>query len=57
VSLHDAFQLRGWALTPEDAFSSLEEIASRIVSRGKTPSTPGEGRKRRNSPLSSSSVS
>jgi hypothetical protein len=32
VPPQDALQLRGWALTPEDAVSPLEEIARRILS-------------------------
>jgi hypothetical protein len=31
VSPHDALQLRSWALTPEDAMLSLEEIARHIL--------------------------
>jgi hypothetical protein len=31
VPPHDAFQLRSWAPTPEDAVLSLEEIALRIL--------------------------
>jgi len=31
VPPHYAFQLRSWALTPEDAVLSLEEIARRIL--------------------------
>jgi hypothetical protein len=31
VPPHDAFQLRNWAVHPEDAALSLEEIACRIL--------------------------
>jgi hypothetical protein len=31
VTEHDAFQLRNWALSPDDAMLSLEEIACRIL--------------------------
>lgn len=31
VAEHDAFQLRNWALTPEDAVLSLRQIALRIL--------------------------
>lgn len=33
----DAFRLRTWALTPEDAMLSLEEIALRIISQEPEP--------------------
>lgn len=29
---HDALQLRNWAISPEDAMLTLEEIAYRILS-------------------------
>jgi|ERR1700678_2043751 hypothetical protein len=31
VPAHDAFQLRNWAETPEDAMLTLEELALRIL--------------------------
>jgi hypothetical protein len=34
---HDALQLRSWALTPEDAMLSLEEIAVRILNQEPVP--------------------
>ena len=33
VPTHDAFQLRNWAVSPEDAMLSLEEIARHILSQ------------------------
>jgi hypothetical protein len=33
VPTHYALQLRNWAVTPEDATLTLEEIARRILSR------------------------
>ena len=39
VSFHDAIQLRNWAVCPEDAMLSLEDIAHRILKQ------EGEGRR------------
>jgi hypothetical protein len=39
VTTLDAFQLRTWALTPEDAMLSLEAIALLILSEEGDPST------------------
>jgi hypothetical protein len=41
VPTHDALQLRSWALTPEDAMLSLEEIAGRILIREENQSAAG----------------
>ena len=34
VPEYDAFQLRNWAVNPEDAVLTLEEIALRILNEG-----------------------
>jgi hypothetical protein len=37
VPEHDAFQLRNWAVNPEDAVLTLEEIALRILIEERNP--------------------
>ena len=34
---HDALQLRNWAVHPEDAMLSLEEVARRILNQEESP--------------------
>lgn len=37
VTVSDAFQLRNWAVSPEDAMLSLEEIACHILEEEEHP--------------------
>jgi hypothetical protein len=37
VPTHDAIQLRNWAVSPDDAVRSLEEIAHRILNQEGSP--------------------
>jgi|HubBroStandDraft_5_1064220.scaffolds.fasta_scaffold267488_1 hypothetical protein len=41
VSTLDAFQLRYWALRPEDSMLTLEEIAIRILEHGERSAGQG----------------
>jgi hypothetical protein len=40
VPTEDAIQLRNWAIRPEDAMLSLEEIAHRILNEEESPTPP-----------------
>ena len=37
VPMHDALQLRNWAVRPEDSVLALEEIAHRILDQDEDP--------------------
>ena len=46
VPTDDAIQLRNWAIRPEDAVLSLEEIAHRILNQEESPNAKAEGSRR-----------